>query len=80
MLSDVLQWMLEGGSLAFLAWGGYLCISERERRSRSDRRRAPRGGRRRHDALAAGQASHPRGAVIVRDEPTARERAARMVA
>lgn len=83
MLGDVLVWLLQGCGLAFVAWGGYLCLSERERRSGRDRRRAPRGGRRLQDALPAGTAAArpmATSAMIARGQPTPGERAARMVA
>ena len=83
MLADVLMWILEGGSLAFVAWGGWLCLSSRERRSGEDRRRLPRGGRRPEDALpAVNLAPHLRVASVAtrRGDASPGERAARMVA
>jgi len=84
MLADVLVWILEGGSVAFVAWGGWLCLSDRERRSGEDRRRRPRGGRRPEDALppTISAAARPvlASAIIARGQPSAGERAARMVA
>lgn len=81
MLADVLVWMLEGGCVAFVAWGGWLCLSDRERRSGQDRRSLPRGGRRPEDALPArAGAVRPAVSATVRGEASRGERAARMVA
>jgi len=83
MLGDVLVWLLQGCGLAFVAWGGYLCLAERERRSGRDRRRSLRGGRRPQDALPPGTAAArptATSATVARGQSTPGERAARMVA
>ena len=49
-MSSVMLLLLQAALLGLVAWGGYLCLAKRDRRSGRDRRGPGRGGRRIVDA------------------------------
>jgi hypothetical protein len=49
-MSSPMLLLLQAALLGLVAWGGYLCLAKRDRRSGRDRRGPGRGGRRIVDA------------------------------